>query len=297
MLGEIVFREFARLRDSLKAKKGIFCVAFILIDAVLIDPEFLFLDHPLIVSYIDGFNGHLVFDLPVFRDIYVDGIADIDVISTLLPMVFTVFLQTLSQAESAALGSYHPFLVLFRHDMASHVDSIVVGNDVHITIHRSGYAAKDVKAGGVLTFLNTAKVGGIDVSKLCDILGIHPALHPKALDTGTDTLAFISTVRAIPENAGPAAALVHTTKNRPHNDGGVALVVFVEECSNNLTVLLLKLKWDYSGESQRETVTLWRFNRHPVTADELTFCLCFHNSATGLTLNIKNYETNIIQSF
>ena len=295
MFGEILFREFAGFGGGLKAKESVLCIRLVLVDTILVDPELFLVNHPLVVADVDRLHGHPVLDFPVLRDVDIDGIAYIDVVSALLPMILSVLLQAFSQTECATLSRDKPLLMVFRDDVSGHIHTVVVRDNVQMTVHSGGDTAKNVETGRIFTLLDSAQIGSIDVGKLCHILSIHTSLHPKTLDFCPNAFTFVLAVRAIPEDTGPAAALVHTTKNRPHNDRWVALVVFVEECSDYLAVLLLHFKWDYSGESQRETVTLWRFNRHLVQADELTFCIYFHNSATGLTLEhqelLSKYNT------
>ena len=161
-------------------------------------------------------------------------------------MILAILLQTLCQTESTTLGRDKPLLMVLWDDMSGHIYAVAIGDNVEMAVHCRSDTAENVETSGILSFLDTTQIGCINIGKLCDIPSVHTALHPKALDFCSDSLPFVFAIWAIPEDASPAMTLIHTTKNRPHYNRRVALVIFVEECSDNLAVLLLHFKRDYS---------------------------------------------------
>lgn len=130
MFGKILFREFTGFRGSLKAKQSIFSLALVLIYTAFIDPEFLLLDHPPVVADIDSLYGHPVLDFTILGNVDVYGIAEADVISTLLPIILAILLQTLCQPESTTLGSNEPLLMVLWDDMPGHIYAVAIGDNV-----------------------------------------------------------------------------------------------------------------------------------------------------------------------
>ena len=120
----------AKVRNVPIVKTSFLYISGVLIYTVFIDPEFLLLDHPLVVADIDSLYGHPVLDFTILGNVDVYGIAEADVISTLLPIILAILLQTLCQPESTTLGSNEPLLMVLWDDMPGHIYAVAIGDNV-----------------------------------------------------------------------------------------------------------------------------------------------------------------------